>query len=131
MIINVTPDVQKIRAMIRLLEQREKFSTTIQEKEYPTMALETYYEIAKEIGNAVLLQKGKKAIGENAHKDMIDELVNEKLLSEKESILFHDMRIKRNHSYYEGREVQETYIANRKNEIQALIKALKKKLMST
>ena len=130
MIIKIAPVKEKVRSMIRLIEDREKFISsvvhTINTEEFSTIIAETYYEIIKELATAVLLSEGFKATGENAHKDLMDYLSNYREFSEDEVILLNDLRIKRNKSSYEGKEIDKSYLENKKDKLLIIIKKLKK-----
>jgi hypothetical protein len=76
MIIKVSPDNEKVKSVINLIKEREKFAESIDFEKFPTNATENYYEIIKELANALILQDGLKTTGEYAHKDLIDYLIN-------------------------------------------------------
>ncbi len=76
MIIKVTPDIEKVKSILQLIKEREEFVSSIDQRKFPTNASENYYEILKELANALLLLNGLKTIGEYAHKDLIDYLIN-------------------------------------------------------
>lgn len=117
MIIKITPDKEKAKSMLGLVKDREKFVSTIDIKEFPTIATENYYEIIKELATALLVLDGFKSIGENAHKDLIDYLSNYQELSEDEVFLMNDLRIKRNKSSYEGKRIDKEYLQNKKEKL--------------
>ncbi len=132
MIIRIIPDKEKVSSMLELIKDREEFVSTIDIERFPTIAAEGYYEVIKELASALLLLDGIKAIGENAHKDMIDHLSNYKEILENEIMLINDLRIKRNRSSYEGKKIETDYLRNRKEKlivfIEKLEKMIKKKL---
>ncbi|MEK6864543.1 MAG: hypothetical protein AABX27_04570 [Nanoarchaeota archaeon] len=125
MIIKVTPNKEKARSMLALAESKEAFANTIDIKLYPTNAAENYYDVIRELASAVLLLDGNKAMGEQAHKEIIDELSGYKEFSEDEIALADDLRIKRNNSSYEGKPVDKIYVENKKQKWIALIQKLK------
>lgn len=126
MIVKLTPDKEKVKSMLKLIEDREKFIFSIDIEKFSTIAAENYYEVIKELATAVLLLDGLKAIGENAHKELIDYLSNYRELSEYEISLMNDLRIKRNRSSYEGRRIDREYLQNKKDKLLAIIDKLKK-----
>ena len=73
MIIKIFPDREKVKSMLNLIKDREEFISTASIK-FPKIIAENYYEIMKELITALLLLDGKKAIGENSHKEMIEQL---------------------------------------------------------
>ena len=85
-----------------------------------------YYEIIKELASALILLDGFKAIGENAHKDLIDYLIKYKEFSEADIVFINDLRIKRNNSFYEGKRIEPIYLKNNKERILGIIERLKK-----
>lgn len=125
MIIKVTPNKEKAKSMLMLAENKEAFANTIDIKLYSTNAAENYYDVIRELASAVLLLDGKKAMGESAHKEIIDELSAYKEFSEDEIALADDLRIKRNNSSYEGKPIDKVYVENKRHRWIALIQKLK------
>ena len=126
MIIKIIPDKEKVRSILQLTREREDFVSTIDHKKFSTNASENYYEIIKELVNALLLLDGLKTTGEYAHKDLIDSLINYKEFTESDILFMNDLRIKRNNSAYEGKKVDPVYLTNNKHRILELIERLKK-----
>jgi hypothetical protein len=128
MIIKVTPDKEKVKSILYLIKERENFTSSIDYKKFPTNATENYYEIIKELANALLLLSGLKTTGEYAHKDLIDFLINYKEFTESDILFMNDLRIKRNNSSYEGKNIESSYLENNKKRIIELIDKLKKEI---
>ena len=126
MIIKVTPDKEKVKSILLLIIEREDFVSSINHEKFSTNASENYYEIIKELANALLLLDGLKTTGEYAHKDLIDYLINYKEFSESDIIFMNDLRIKRNNSTYDGKKIDSSYLANNSKRILELIERLKK-----
>ena len=93
MIIKVTPDKEKVKSILQLTKERENFVSTIDHEKFSTNAAENYYEIIKELASALLLLDGLKTVGENAHRDLIDYLINYKDFSERDIVFLNDLRI--------------------------------------
>ncbi len=125
MIIKTTSDKEKVISILNLSKEREDFVCSIDYEKFSTNAVESYYEIIKEIASALILLDGLKAIGEYAHKDLINYLINYKEFSEKEIIFINDLRIKRNNSSYDGKKIEPIYLKNNKKNILEIIKRLK------
>lgn len=130
MIIKITPDKEKAKSMLRLIENREEFISSINIEKFSTIATENYYEIIKELAATLLLLDGFKTTGENAHKELIYYLSNYKELSEYEISLMNDLRIKRNKSSYEGKQIDKEYLQNKKDKLLNVIDKLKKLIKS-
>ncbi len=126
MIIKVTPDSEKVKSILQLIKEREKFVSSIDHNKFSTNASETYYEIIKELANALLLLDGLKTTGEYAHKDLIDYLINYKEFMESDILFMNDLRIKRNNSAYDGKKIEPTYLMNNKKRILELTEKLKR-----
>lgn len=110
--------------MLNLIKEREAFVKTINHDRFPTNAPESYYEIIKELATALMVLDGLKAIGESAHKEMIDYLRSYEEFSEGDIIFVNDLRLKRNNSYYEGKKFNLSYITNNKGKISNIIRRL-------
>lgn len=125
MIIKITPDKEKAKSIIKLLEQREEFIISINMHKFPTIVAENYYEIIKELITAILLINGIKAVGENAHKELIEKFSKYKELNPQEIEIIDDLRIKRNKSLYEGKQIELVYLENKKEKLVRIINTLK------
>lgn len=125
MIIKVKPDKEKVKSMLRLIENREEAITVLDAKKFSTEVAEMYYEVIKELSSALILLDGFRSVGENAHRDLINFLSRYNTISEKDLVFIHDLRIKRNKSFYEGRMIEEDYIENRQKLLKGIIKKLK------
>jgi hypothetical protein len=124
MIIKVTPDKEKVKSILQLTKERVEFVTSIDHDKFSTNASENYYEIIKELANALLLLDGLKTAGEYAHKDLIDQLINYKEFTESDILFMNDLRIKRNNSAYDGKKIDSNYLANNQHRILELIERL-------
>ncbi|MEK6933631.1 MAG: hypothetical protein AABW75_02025 [Nanoarchaeota archaeon] len=125
MIIKITPDKEKVKSILQLIKERENFVSTIDHEKFSTNASENYYEIIKELANALLLLDGLKTTGEYAHKDLIEYLINYKEFRQSDILFMNDLRIKRNNSAYDGKRIDSIYLINNKNSILELIDKLK------
>jgi len=125
MIIKVTPDKEKVKSILNLIEGREKFVSTIQTSEFSTIVAENYYEIIKELIISLLLLDGLKTTGDGAHKEMIEQLSKHNIFSDNEIALLDDLRVKRNKSSYEGKPIDKIYLENKKADLNIVIDKLK------
>jgi hypothetical protein len=125
MIIKISPDKEKARSMIKLIDDRMKFINSINNPEFSTIIAENYYEIVKELASAIILLDGFKAIGEFAHKELFEFLSKYKDFEEFEIALMDDLRIKRNKSCYEGKKIEYSYIENKGRDLKRIIGKLK------
>ncbi|MEK6844281.1 MAG: hypothetical protein AABX83_02540 [Nanoarchaeota archaeon] len=126
MILKITPDKEKAKSILKLIKEREDFVKTIDNEKFSTNTVENYYEIIKELASALILLDGFKSTGENAHKDLIDYLINYKEFKERDIVFINDLRIKRNNSLYDGKKIDIVYLRNNKNRILEIIERLKK-----
>jgi len=130
MITKIIPDKEKAKSILRMAETTEKnINQIIQEMglgEHQSLLTREYYEVIRELVSAILFADGFKAIGENAHKETIEHLLNYEEISEEEISLIQDLRIRRNKSSYEGRPIKSPYLENSKNKFEDIINKLKK-----
>lgn len=125
MIHNVFPDKEKAKSIFKMALDREK-TLKLLKINYPTIIAENYYEIIKELSTALLLIHGFKAIGENAHKDLIDSLGKFIDFDSQIISVLQDLRIKRNNSQYEGEPFDISYLENNQKFLLDIIDKLKK-----
>ena len=106
--------------------EREKSVSDLNLVMFATIATENYYEIIKELATTILLLNGIKATGENAHKEILDGLEKYANFNGEEILIVQDLRIKRNKSMYEGKQISPSYLENNKNALLKIIDKLKK-----
>jgi hypothetical protein len=124
MIIKITPDREKAASILNMVKNRKEFISSANIERFPTIAVENYYEIIKELATAILLLDGIKATGESAHKETIDALSKYRQMEEWEISLIDDLRLKRNKSSYEGKQINISYLENKKDKIIQIIEKL-------
>jgi hypothetical protein len=129
MIITTKPDKEKAKSIYALLLNRKKFLESLKlDETSSTIIGETYYEIIKELGVILLLLKGFKVYGEYAHKEILEYLEKENILTKEETFISQDLRIKRNYSSYEGKPISKSYILSKKEKLLLIISKLDKKV---
>lgn len=126
MLYNIFPDKEKAKSIFVMALNREKSISFLDSVRFGTIVIENYYEIIKELATAILLLKGIKAIGENFHKELIDSLEKYANLNKEEISVLQDLRIKRNKSMYEGKQINLSYLENKKGFLLEIIDKLKK-----
>lgn len=126
MLHKIFPDKEKAKSIFNMALEREKYISDIDYIKFTTIAAENYYEIIKELATAVLLLEGIKVIGEDAHKKVIDSLKKYANFTEEEILILQDLRLKRNKSMYEGKQINASYMENNKNFLLEIIDKLKK-----
>jgi len=129
MIIKITPDLERAKSILNTAENTEKYIKEIIKKigigENQNVLVREYYEIIRELASAVLLSKGFKAVGENAHKETIEHLSNFRELSSQDIFEMQELRIRRNKSSYEGEPVKSPYFENKREKFDNIISKLK------
>lgn len=126
--IKISPDRERAKMILKRAEERIRYISNINVKEFFSIKAENYYEIIRELISALVLLKGFKTIGENAHKELIEILSKDKSFSEEEIILIDDLRIKRNKLLYEAKPITLVYLNNNKDKLEKLISKLKREL---
>ncbi len=112
MIIKITPDYEKAKSLSKIANMRLDFLKTIDKKRFTTITLETYYEIIKELASSILLIEGYKTIGEYAHKELLQKILELKIINNQEFNLADNLRIQRNISSYDGIETNNSFLDN-------------------
>jgi len=122
----IFPDKEKAKSIFRMALEREKSVSSLDPVLFTTIATENYYEVIKELATAILLLSGIKATGENAHKEILDSLEKYADFHDEEILILQDLRLKRNKSMYEGKQINPSYLGNNKDAILKIIDKLKK-----
>jgi len=125
MLHKVFPDKEKAKSILNMAIDREKFISSVK-LDYPSIIAENYYEIIKELSSALLLLNGLKAIGENSYKEILDSLNKYSNLDDFYISVLQDLRIKRNKSLYEGKQIDSSYLESKRKIILEIIDKLKK-----
>ena len=125
MLHKIFPDKEKAKSIFNLALMREKNVSMLNHTSFATIVTENYYEIIKELASIILLLNGMKAVGENAHKEIIDSLEKYANFNDEEISVLQDLRMKRNNSMYEGKQIEPSYLKNYKNFLLKIIDKLK------
>lgn len=125
-IIKITPNKEKAKSILKMVETTLEMIKTIDANKFPTNLIKEYYEILKELMITILLLDGYKTEGEGAHKKLIEYIgENYKQFTEYEISLLDDLRIKRNKISYDGFFIKEDYLKRKEKDIQNIITKLK------
>lgn len=129
MLIKTNIDKEKAKSIYSLLSSRKRFIESLKiDETSSTVISENYYEIIKELGVILLLLRGLKVYGEYAHKEILDYLEKENILTKEEAMISQDLRIKRNYSSYEGKPISKEYLLSKKEKLLKIIAKLNKKV---
>jgi len=127
MIIKVEVDGERAKSLYKMTAEREKFIKTLQvTQESSTIVTENYYEIILELGTIILLLDGLKATGESSHREVIEHLGKVNILNPEETNITQDLRLKRNYSRYEGKQISKDYLLTKKERFEDIIIKLRK-----
>jgi hypothetical protein len=122
-LIKIEPDKEKAKALFSLSEKRLSKIKFYDEEKESELALEAYYESAKELITAIMFSCGWKSLG---HEEMIIYLKqNYPEFQEWETELLNQMRIKRNRIVYEGAGIDPSYLKRNRAGILGIIRKLK------
>ncbi len=122
--ITIRPDIAKAKSL------RESSLTTLKRLEetdlekYPSNTLKDYYDIIKGLMESLLYLEGIKMKGEGAHYETIEYVCKEHNLGEASRVFLQDMREYRNGMFYEGFNIQASYIRLNAKKINDIIKSL-------
>ncbi len=128
MIIKITPDIQKSKALIEMARITLQRLNTTDIYKYPSNTLTDYYDIIHKLMESLALSKGIKIKGEGAHQELIDYVCKVHNLGESVRILLQEIRDYRNRTSYEGFMVNENYIKQNISRIRDILSSLSKLL---
>lgn len=125
-IIKITPDKEKAKSILKMVDQTLEMIKTIDRKKFPSNVTKDYYEVMRELISVILLLDGYKTTGEGSHKKLIEYLQqNYKEFTEYEISFIDDLRIIRNKISYDGFFVKEDYLERKSKDILAIAEKLK------
>ena len=123
-IIKISPDNKRAKALKEMALERY---STIRELKIPYRIIEEYYEIIKELLTAYMYKEGFKTL---SHKSLVDfSKENIKFISNKDSELIDELRIKRNNIVYYGERITSEFLKSREPAIRNIIELLIKNLL--
>ena len=118
----MTPDTEKARSLLQLVELREK-DLAAKKEEFVTLIIEGYYEIVKEIITGIMAVDGWKTVSHELLVGYLAKHYNE--FSPLEIYLIDQLRKIRNDIDYRGVMVSVEYLRRNKNDILNIIFKLK------
>jgi hypothetical protein len=122
-LIRVTPDKEKAKSILKMVEMRLELLTTVDHDKFSSPIFADYYEVIKELITVILLLDGFKTL---SHKTLIEYLQkNYKEFSEYEIAFLDDIRIIRNKISYNGFFIKPDYLKRKKQDILKIIPKLK------
>ena len=124
----ITPNPERARSLLEMAENTDKYLKELiakfSQEENQSIIAREYYEVIRELISAILIADGFKIFGESAHKETVEYLKNFKQFSEQEISEIQDLRVKRNDSSYEGKQIKKPYIQNKKDRFDSIINKL-------
>ena len=125
-LIRITPNKEKARSILRMVEITLEMIKQIDKSRFPSNITKEYYEVVRELTSIILLLDGYKTLGEGAHKRQIKYLeAHYNQFSKSEIVFIDELRMTRNKIAYDGFFVKESYIDRKSMEISAVIDKLK------
>jgi len=128
MIIKISPDYQKSKALIEMAKVTLERLSKTEIYNYPTNTLTDYYDVIHKMMESLALANGVKIKGEGAHQEIIDYICKTHEFSESIRIFLQEMRDYRNRTSYEGFMVSREYIKSNLDKIKSIIADLGKLL---
>jgi hypothetical protein len=124
-LIRVTPNKEKAKSILKMVETTEKMLLTIDVNEFPSNIIKEHYEIIRELISILMLLDGYKAYGEGAHRIQIEYLEKNYEISQYQIRLIDDLRILRNRIAYDGFFIEAEYVQRKTEEIKEIKDNLK------
>ncbi|MFW6142340.1 MAG: hypothetical protein ACOC53_07260 [Candidatus Saliniplasma sp.] len=121
----VRPDPDKASALVKMSDKILERVRETDEDRFPSQVLRDYYDVLRQLMEAIACLNGVKSQGLGAHQQLIDWLVDEYNLSEGKRQFLHQIRRHRNRFEYEGYFVNKEYIVRNKPKIDEIIVLLK------
>ncbi|MBN1385847.1 hypothetical protein JW968_02595 [Candidatus Woesearchaeota archaeon] len=123
MVYKVSPDIAKSRSILKMANARIE-ANNIDHDRYPSLVVEKYYKIIKELIVALMAIDGFKTVSHEALVLYLGKFYNDFI--ESEIALIDQMRIKRNQVVYEGRFVPKEYLRRNEEKLKEIISKLMK-----
>lgn len=125
---DATPDPEKARSLLKMANMTLDRVGETDTDRYASLALRDYYDVARQLMEAIAAVEGRKSGGKGAHAKLIDWTASTHDLSEGERRQLHQMRKYRNRINYEGFSVNPGYLDRNREKIETIIDKLRKTL---
>lgn len=119
----ITPDLEKARALLKVIQLREKNISFMDKAEMSTLIIESYYEIIKELITGIMSADGYKTTSHELLIAYLAEFYKEFLRNE--LITLDQLRKLRNDIAYRGVIIESDYLERNEKTIQKIILKLK------
>jgi len=127
----VTKDKDKAKSLLRMADKSlARLKETNREK-FPAQTLRDYYDILRQLMEALAASSGVKSEGRGAHKKLIDWISEEYSLGESDRNFLQQLRRYRNRIEYEGFAPDYSYLERNQSQIEHLISQFKQKLQDS
>ena len=119
----ITPDLEKARALLKVIQLREKNISFMDKAEMSTLIIESYYKIIKELITGIMSADGYKTTSHELLIAYLAEFYKEFLRNE--LITLDQLRKLRNDIAYRGVIIESDYLERNEKTIQKIILKLK------
>ncbi len=124
-LLKITPNREKAISLLKMAKERLAMLETVDFEKFPSLVLEGYYEVIKELAAAILAADGYKTQGEGAHKKLVEYLrAHYSQFSEHEISTIDDLRVVRNKISYDGFFVDTEYFLRKKGLLLEIVSKL-------
>lgn len=118
----VNPDPEKAKSLVKMSKKiKNRIDETNLEK-YPSQVMKDYYEILKQLMEAIASLDGVKTKGKGAHKRLIDWIAKKYNLPERDRQFLQQIRVYRNRISYEGLSIDVWYLKRNKGKLERFIR---------
>lgn len=124
--LSTRPDVARAEALRASANATIERLSTVDQKRFPSDALVDYYGALHKYLEAYAYENGVRFRGDGAHYELIEYVAEERKLPLHEKRFLQELREQRNRVAYEGEEVTYAFLSSRKNDIERLIKKVRK-----
>ena len=122
----IRPDPEKAKALLKMIELREKRLQYVKSAEFTTLLIEDYYEILKEIITGLMSIDGWKTV---SHELLVGYLAKHyPAFDPAEISLIDQLRVMRNDIAYRGVQIPPEYLERNQKDILQVIQKLKNTL---
>lgn len=124
-LINVSPDKEKAKSILRMVDKTLQLIDTIDIDIFPAHVTKEYYDAIRELISIILLLDGLKSYGDRAHKRQIEYIRDHyDEISAHDISIIDDLRVVRNRIAYDGFFVEESYIRPKISNLKKIISKL-------
>ncbi len=117
----ITPDKEKAQSLLKMSRKTKNRIKNTNIEKFPSQTLKDYYNVIRQLMEALSCLEGIKIEGKGIHKKLIDWTMEEYSFPENHRVFLQQLRRRRNRISYEGFFIEEHYLLRNQEKLEKVI----------